>query len=241
MKAFQAYAHIRRLALGAILLTSGLPAVAGETIPDDVYLQPMLGYDEGAAGRLSHSRGGVFMDRGIRVHSAEEAALVSIHIGFENIGIGELDAAMRNFNMAYMLDPDHGEAFTGMAIVLLLRDDVTKSEEAEALFRKGVASKIATDTTYRNLGQYLGQNERFPEAVAVYDEGISLFPSTKGSLYLRYMKSIAMALDDDPAWEAEFESACRLAAERGLPTGYKDWEEIRNGCASIEIDIPSSD
>ena len=140
--------------------------------------------------------------------SPQAASDEAVKLGFDYLLKSHDPAtAMKRFNQAYLLDPDNGADYQGMAITLLVRNP-TAGASAEGLFKRGIDSKRVNPDVFADYGRFLLMQKRPAEAVSVLQKGVALDANyvETGSLLARaYYEN-----DQKPL-------ACPLA-KRWLPT-----------------------
>jgi len=82
----------------------------------------------------------------------------------------DLTIAMRRFNQAWLLDPDNGDAYHGMAIVVMERDHDPNA--ADRLFRMALAAPRKSPNIGVDYGRLLLMSGRPRDAVPVLEETV---------------------------------------------------------------------
>jgi Flp pilus assembly protein TadD len=112
----------------------------------------------------------------------------SVKLGFEYLlRKNDPATAMKRFNQAYLLDPQNGASYQGMAVTVLIRDHNTAL--ADELFKRAVNSPRVNPDVFADYGRFLLQNRRQAEAVPVLQKGVMLDQN-----YVETGSLLAMAL-----------------------------------------------
>ena len=94
---------------------------------------------------------------------------------------GEFDAAEQHAQSLVTIDPDQPQALDLFARVKLQKGNVVaesgRDNEAEAIYRQGIASHPGFGQLHGALGMLYGKEHRFPEAVAQFQRYLELSPS----------------------------------------------------------------
>ncbi|MFN0044788.1 MAG: tetratricopeptide repeat protein [Alphaproteobacteria bacterium] len=92
-------------------------------------------------------------------------------LGFRDFFKGDLTAAIMRFNQAYLLEPENGDAYHGMAMVVYDRDD--NQALAEQMFKIAIAKANTSIGAWADYGRLLLLAKRAREAVAILDAGLA--------------------------------------------------------------------
>ena len=98
--------------------------------------------------------------------------------------------AMKRFNQAWLLDPDNGDAYHGMAILVIERDRDTAA--ADGLFKRAVAAKRHAPNVFVDYGRFLLMARRPRDAVAVLQQGVQapgVSPDAQALLAMAFQES----------------------------------------------------
>jgi Tfp pilus assembly protein PilF len=110
--------------------------------------------------------------KGSREAASKEASL----LGFDYL-LKKKDpaTAMKRFNQSFLLDPQNGAAYQGMAITTLTKNPAAVAE-AESLFKRAASSTHVTPELFADYGRFLFMQKRFAEAIPILQRGVSLAP-----------------------------------------------------------------
>jgi Tfp pilus assembly protein PilF len=120
-------------------------------------------------------------------------------------GMGEADKALDDFRAALALLPFYTDAYLGIAMAHLEKDEIAKATEACA---KLVEIDPDDRRGYDCLGTLLMEQKRFPEAVRLYQNGVSRIPQDSELWY-----SLGTAYESEERYKEAgdaFERAGRL-------------------------------
>jgi|SRR5476649_2959466 Flp pilus assembly protein TadD len=99
----------------------------------------------------------------------------------------DIATAMKRFNQAWLLDPGNGDAYHGMAIVVIQRDgDAPASEQ---LFKRALAAPRSGPNVRVDYGRFLLMQSRPRDAVPVLEQGVrkpGVAPDAQALLALAY-------------------------------------------------------
>ena len=100
----------------------------------------------------------------------EDAVLGAVDAGWNAIRAGDLAAAMRRFNQAWLIDKEHGAVFHGFAVTVFERwDDRAYALE---LFRLAVKAPRQTPGVLADAGQFMLRNGKDQEARSALEAAI---------------------------------------------------------------------
>jgi len=104
--------------------------------------------------------------------SAKERQSAEIHhdLAVEALKAGRPQDALREYDEALRIDPGMPEAHLGRGLVL--EHGFGRTGEAEAEYRRAVATRPAYSEALNNLGQLLARTGRYEEAVKCFDEAL---------------------------------------------------------------------
>jgi tetratricopeptide (TPR) repeat protein len=94
--------------------------------------------------------------------------------------LGESDRALSDYQAALKFQPYYTDAYLGMAMVHLDREDIAKATEA---CRKLVEIDLHDRRGYDCLGTLLLEQNRVPEAVSLYETAVSRLPKNSDLWY----------------------------------------------------------
>ncbi|MEO0961592.1 MAG: tetratricopeptide repeat protein [Pseudomonadota bacterium] len=165
--------------------------------------------------------------------SLEASTLKAIALGWTYFGRGDLATSMKRFNQAYLLDPAHGEAYAGMAVVVLQRGGST--DEAYGLFQRAISSPILTYTVHRNYGLFLMRQNRYLDALAQFDAALELDPEIYGLRFMRAGLLDELGRADES--RQEIQRACEGANRSGNYVGRPETDMPRATCAEVGVPL----
>ena len=93
--------------------------------------------------------------------------------GVANRGLGQPDAAIKNYKKALTIKPDYALAHNNMGIIL---KEQHKLEEAIKAFNKALAIKPDNTITYNNLGNVLQEQGKVEEAIEAFNKALAIKP-----------------------------------------------------------------
>jgi type IV pilus biogenesis/stability protein PilW len=99
-----------------------------------------------------------------------QSAEIHHDLAVEALKAGRPQDAMREYDTALKLDPDLPQAHLGRGLVL--EHGFGRTGEAEAEYRRAIASKPAYSDAHNNLGQLLARTGRYEEAIKHFDEAL---------------------------------------------------------------------
>jgi len=216
---------LRPLFLGlicAVLLSSCAAPVPPERRP--INELPMYGGVEKTEAQKQADRQLIqnTLDYGVTL---EEGAKLFIAKGWQFMDEGEPGQAMRRFNQAWLVDPENGASYWGMAAAVWDRDEIWDRDkafvQAESLFLRAEALLPDNADLQVDFGRLYGHAKKPQEAAAHYRRALELDPEASDAL-----RNLAVAHLD----MGEVEQACRYAAQSaagGNP--LEDWffKEVR--------------
>lgn len=133
----------------------------------------------------------------------------------------DLQTAMKRFNQAWLLDPNNGNAYHGMAVIVMERDHDAKV--AEQLFRRGMAAGRKGPNLLVDYGRFLLMQKRPKDAVPVLREATTMpgvSPDAQALLTFAYVQGgdvkqgCAAAAKVDPALQPSLKAQIdRLKAD----------------------------
>lgn len=117
--------------------------------------------------------------------SPQEGAATGVELGWRYYFRDQDPAtAMKRFNQAWLLDPENGDAFHGMAVMSLVlsaqpayADCPFTPERADALFQKALADDDVTPGAYADYGRFLVLSGRFTDAVSTLETALDKAPN----------------------------------------------------------------
>jgi Tfp pilus assembly protein PilF len=122
--------------------------------------------------------------------------------GWQAFFRGDLGGAMKQFNQAWLLDPENGDAFHGFALIVFERD--RDGEQAGRLFQQGLGKARQSPGLYLDYGRFLLTVHRPADAVLPLRKALT-FPDMGPDAMA--LLSLALAQTDDTP------GACAAAAK----------------------------
>lgn len=214
----------------AVLLTLGISSAnAGEALNE----QPMYGYGVPKSEEMLRADDVFVADIVEKTGSREAGAREVVDTGWQYLVRGDLQTSMRRFNQAYLLDPELGEAYSGMAVVVMERDQDARA--AEALFNRALASRAVTVVVHKNYGLFLARQGRMVEAEKQLSDGLAL---DADAYVLRFLLSAVLyelGRQDESA--EEMHRSCGDASRFGGYEGRPEEGLIREACTSHGVPL----
>jgi Tfp pilus assembly protein PilF len=133
-------------------------------------------------------------------------ALHAVELGWEYFHKGDLDTALRRFQIAIREDPDCAPAYYGIAYVYSAEG---KLDQAIEYYRETLKRDTSYPYTYANLGYALLQKGQEKEALQMLDKALALYPKC-GEAHLSYANYYA----DKERWK-DAENSANLAIDYG--------------------------
>lgn len=90
-------------------------------------------------------------------------------------GRQDYKSAIRQFNYAWVLDPENGDAYHGFALISTVRDK--NADEAERHFRTAISKPGVSVNAYVSYGRFLYLVDRHDEALAQLRKALSVSPA----------------------------------------------------------------
>jgi len=87
-------------------------------------------------------------------------------------GKSDYKSAIRQFNQAWLLDPDNGDAYHGFALISTVRDKA--GDDAEKYFRIALTKPGVSPNAHVSYGRFLWLVEKYDEALAQLHKALSL-------------------------------------------------------------------
>ena len=106
----------------------------------------------------------------------------AVSLGWEYFNRGDLDTALRRFEIAIRHDPSYAPAYYGVAHIKSIRGEV---DEAIRFYKLTLERDRSNPYAFANLGYALLQKERFDEALSMLDKALELKPDC-GEAHLSY-------------------------------------------------------
>lgn len=97
-----------------------------------------------------------------------------IRMGWKWLGVGQMQAALNRFNLAFEYAPDDGEVYQGIAIVMASTGQPARV--ADYWFRQAVAAPEGGSGRYADYGQFLTMQGRFDDARPQLKKALELEP-----------------------------------------------------------------
>lgn len=119
----------------------------------------------------------------------EGGAINSVRLGWRYFSRDHDPAtAMKRFNQAWLLDPNNGEAYYGMAVMSeVLRSDPQFApcpftpERSEGLFKKAISMHGTPPVTHVDYGRFLWSQERYDDSLSVLLNIVEKRPEVKNA------------------------------------------------------------
>lgn len=109
----------------------------------------------------------------------EAAADRFIEFGWRSFTEKDIALAMQRFNQAWLVDPDNGSSFHGMAVLVHVRDN--NVVQADLLYQAALSAKrLSNQYVYADMGQFLGRTKRHDKAIVFLRKVLELDPATPG-------------------------------------------------------------
>jgi Tfp pilus assembly protein PilF len=106
----------------------------------------------------------------------------AVELGWSYFRKGDLETALRRFQMAVRHDPAYAPGYYGVAYICSVQG---RLEAAVEFYRKALERDPTHPYTYANLGYALLLLEREGEALPMLDEALALYPGC-GEAHLSY-------------------------------------------------------
>lgn len=164
--------HIARAILFTALITTSNSAWASERCPSN--LIPMYGRDAKSKANLSNE---------------EQQKLISNAKAAINLGWryfrrdGDPMTAMKRFNQAWLLNPENGEAYSGMAVMVEVLSTSDKFSNcpyspqlSERLFKIALSKPQTPLTAQIDYGRFLWTQDRFDESLSLLHDTLKKDP-----------------------------------------------------------------
>ncbi|UBF26126.1 tetratricopeptide repeat protein [Kovacikia minuta CCNUW1] len=118
-------------------------------------------------------------------------------------GLGDYMEAITSYDRVLQIKPDHELGWQNRGNALLY--GLNAPEEALACYNRTLQINHENDLAWRNRGNALVELRRFSEAIASYDQALTINPSDEISLQARNLVSEQSGLNDrqpttNPAW-----------------------------------------
>lgn len=94
-------------------------------------------------------------------------------------GKSDYKNAIKQFNQAWLLDPENGDAYHGFALISTVRDKA--AEDAEKYFRLALTKPGVSPSAYVSYGRFLWLVERYDEALAQLHKALSLSSTARNA------------------------------------------------------------
>ena len=115
----------------------------------------------------------------------------AVELGWKYFNQGDLDTALRRFEVAIRHDASYAPGYYGIAYIHSVRGEL---DDAIKYYRLTLERDKTNPYTFANLGYALLQRERFDEALPMLDKAIELKPDC-GEAYLSYANYYAFKRD----------------------------------------------
>lgn len=188
---------MRLYAMMFLVAFAALPALA--EYPQNE--QPMYGGKPPNA--LQQRADEEFIAHAVKMAGSKEAgAQTSVQLGWKYFfEKQDLATAMKRFNQAYLLDPENGGAYQGMAIIVLTRDK--DAAQAEALFKRGISAKRITPDQFVDYARFLLMQQRPADAEKMLLQAVDMDPNYAESQTLLAMAQYEAGHVEDACVRAE--------------------------------------
>lgn len=155
-----------RLLVAVLVLLSGAAAAQAPYPPNE---QPMYGGQPKTEAMRAADE--AFIRNVEATMSRPEGASRSSAAGFQAFFRGDMKEAMRRFNQAWLLNPQHANAYHGFALVLLERDG--DAAGGEAMFKRALALPDVQGGTHTDYGRLLMMTGRPAQAAPVLESALA--------------------------------------------------------------------
>lgn len=91
---------------------------------------------------------------------------------WEAYGKQDHKSAIKQFNYAWVLDPENGDAYHGFALISTVRD--RNADEAEKYFRMAIAKAGVSANAFVSYGRFLYLVDRYDEALTQLHKALSV-------------------------------------------------------------------
>lgn len=134
----------------------------------------------------------------LNTRDMREHAPHAVELGWQYFNRGDLDTAMRRFQIAIREDPTHAPGYYGIAYVYSVQGNL---DEAIKYYRLTLKYDQTYPYTFANLGYALLQKEQFKEGLQMLDRALELKPDC-GEAHLSYANYYAFKKQWDKAQES---------------------------------------
>jgi tetratricopeptide (TPR) repeat protein len=200
------------------------------------------------------------LERAEALQNATLQARVLLNIGGLEFELGQYDSAAERWGLALELLPeeavsDRADAFNNLAVLATMRGQVN---EAWSFYERALESdgteKIKTIQTYQNMGMLRADEERWDEALALYDRALRCCEQMRVTLYLSdiYLNRSEALIGKGDLAAARLECSRALRGYRHVADGLgmadalrfygqiyrveQSWEDARK-CLQKSLDI----
>ena len=137
---------------------------------------PMYG-DSGRAGKLKKSERDFIESLEKSGKSRRDVARDWTRDAWALYGKGDLKAAIKRFNQAWLLDPENGDIYHGFALVSTIRDK--DADKAEKFFKTALSKPGVSANAYVSYGRFLWIVDRLDEALVQLNKALAVSPSAR--------------------------------------------------------------
>lgn len=109
----------------------------------------------------------------------QDAANEVLSRAWDAYGKKDYRAAIKQFNQAWLLDPENGNPYHGFALISTVRD--RNADEAEKFFKLAIAKPGVSANAYVSYGRFLYLVDRHDEALAQLNKAISVSPQARNA------------------------------------------------------------
>ncbi len=109
----------------------------------------------------------------------QDAAKEVLAKAWDAYGKKDYRAAIKQFNQAWLLDPESGNPYHGFALISTVRDK--NADEAEKFFKMAIGKPGVSANAYVSYGRFLYLVDRHDEALTQLNKAISVSPKVRNA------------------------------------------------------------